>query len=335
MESILNWFREIINSLNSDKKTGFCVKEILVFSIFVLVVIVAWYDILNGTNTIITGPDATDMSYPAYYFIANSFKHFSIPLWNPYSFAGIPYMGYPQVTIVYPLNLIFYFLFDFNIHTFGYIALFHILLAGWFTYLLGRYAFNFNRYISVTMGLIFMLSPNFTMLINGFNMLIPFTWFPLIFLFTYKSFTSNENYIRNAVLGGLFLGISFLSAMPMITMMFVISLYLFFVLTNIKRFKEIRRLTLSIVIIFVIGICLGSVWFMPNMEYMARSIRFLGAQGTTVGMQRMNVEAFTYHIVDFKVFGVNQAQGRSVRSRKYFLWCCAGVIGALFINISI
>lgn len=60
-------------------------------------------------------------------------KEGQLPLWNPYSFSGMPLMANFQTGILYPLNLIF-FLLPFN-HVWGLLVVLEPLLAGLFLFL--------------------------------------------------------------------------------------------------------------------------------------------------------------------------------------------------------
>lgn len=80
--------------------------------------------------------DAILLFFPWRLFAARSIRAGEIPLWNPDSFCGQPFLANNSSAVLYPLNALHY-LVD-PAKAYGYVAALHVFLAGAFTYLLLR-----------------------------------------------------------------------------------------------------------------------------------------------------------------------------------------------------
>jgi hypothetical protein len=80
--------------------------------------------------------DALGQYYPWRSFAAEQLQSGLIPLWNPYQFAGTPFVANGQSAVFYPLNLPFWL---FNVaRAFGISAFLHTLLSGIAIYFLAQ-----------------------------------------------------------------------------------------------------------------------------------------------------------------------------------------------------
>jgi hypothetical protein len=78
--------------------------------------------------------DALGQYYPWRHFAAQQLRSGGIPLWNPYQFAGTPFVANGQSAVFYPLNLPFW---TFDVaRAFGISAFLHTMLSGIATYFL-------------------------------------------------------------------------------------------------------------------------------------------------------------------------------------------------------
>lgn len=67
-----------------------------------------WRDFFGNLpfkNFIVTDP--VRQQYPWRELVINQLKHFQMPLWNPYNFAGTPLLANIQSAVFYPLNILF------------------------------------------------------------------------------------------------------------------------------------------------------------------------------------------------------------------------------------
>lgn len=80
--------------------------------------------------------DSIAQFYPWRYFAHQAIHAGVLPLWNPYSFCGTPFVANSQSAVFYPGSLLFYLLPTAQAFTAS--ALLHLTLCGWFTYLFLR-----------------------------------------------------------------------------------------------------------------------------------------------------------------------------------------------------
>jgi hypothetical protein len=100
--------------------------------------------------------DGIAQFYPWRHFAAQSVRAGTIPLWNPYQFCGTPFVANSQSAVFYPGNLLFYLMPD-TACAFGYSAVLHLTLCGWFTYLLLR-RLRCSLVAALTGGVVFAFS---------------------------------------------------------------------------------------------------------------------------------------------------------------------------------
>ncbi|MHB9091922.1 MAG: YfhO family protein, partial [Chloroflexota bacterium] len=75
-------------------------------------------------------------NYPWKQFIVQSLRNGELPLWNPYLFAGVPFLAAGQHSALYPLSLLFYLLPVAS--GFAYVTAINFFLGGIFMYLFLR-----------------------------------------------------------------------------------------------------------------------------------------------------------------------------------------------------
>jgi O-antigen/teichoic acid export membrane protein len=116
-------------------------------------------------------------NYPWKKFIIESLQAGELPLWNPYQFAGIPFLAAGQHSALYPFSLVFYALP--LPRAYGLFTLSQFFLAGLFTYIylrvlgLRRLGATFGAVV-YQMSLFMVVSVVFTMIIASV------VWLPLI-----------------------------------------------------------------------------------------------------------------------------------------------------------
>jgi hypothetical protein len=102
--------------------------------LFLLVSLLFHYRAFTEWMLIAPDNDALQQNYPYRHLYSYALKNLEFPLWNPYVFAGLPFMAEMQNGALYPLNVLFYSLlpapFAYNLN---YVL--HFALAGFFTYM--------------------------------------------------------------------------------------------------------------------------------------------------------------------------------------------------------
>ena len=120
------------------------------------------------------------------YFIKSSFEQYKeIPLWNPYSFSGQPFLGNLHYQVFYPPFTLFLLINPDLL--FGYMFIFHCFLAGTFMFFLLR-EFKLNNFSSFIGAITYMISFRFIMHVySGHLSILPtVVCLPLAFFFTEK-----------------------------------------------------------------------------------------------------------------------------------------------------
>jgi hypothetical protein len=161
-------------------------RDIKYFIILLILNCVLFYKIiLNPDGLFYPAMDLIRLYSPMENLISSSVYSFKeLPLWNPYIFSGMPFVGNPLNLMFYPPNFIF-IIFP-NNSMFGLFVMFHIMLAGIFTYLFLR-LLKIDRFPSFIGALIFMFSGIFVnrfalhgMIGNG----TVICYVPVLFFFT-------------------------------------------------------------------------------------------------------------------------------------------------------
>ncbi len=154
-------------------------ETLFFFMLFLLLSAVFYYKLIAGGILYVfpTG-DGWNQNYPLRAFYSAQLKHFHVPLWNPYEFAGIPYIGAMQTGALYPINLIAYFLLQpataFNLN-----IIFHCALAGFFTFIFLRESGR-SRLASATAGMLFCFSGYLATVHDDTAIQNTSVWLPLV-----------------------------------------------------------------------------------------------------------------------------------------------------------
>src|SRR5207253_11065887 len=84
--------------------------------------------------------DLLAMHLPLKRFLVRSWQETGeLPLWNPYSFAGMPFVHDVQVAAFYPLHFPLYFLPEERVGAaMSWLVVLHVMIAGWCMYAYAR-----------------------------------------------------------------------------------------------------------------------------------------------------------------------------------------------------
>jgi O-antigen/teichoic acid export membrane protein len=117
-------------------------------------------------------------------FITSSLREGELPLWNPYIFAGTPFLATGQHSAYYPFSSLFLFLPI--VKAYGWFTLIQLWLAGVFTYVFAR-VLGMRRSSSAISGLIFQGSGFLLVSSAVFPMILGAAiWLPLLLACTEK-----------------------------------------------------------------------------------------------------------------------------------------------------
>ncbi|MBW6440550.1 YfhO family protein [Patescibacteria group bacterium] len=222
-------------------------------------------------NVLLT--DLVYQMYPWYQHTIESISHFSIPLWNPYSLTGLPFLANSQSSIFEITKLLSYIFTisekDFMLFS-GFITLF---LAGYFTYI---YCLNLKLGVlgSITSSLAFIFSGPMIVWL-GYPLVSTFIWLPLILLSIDKIFQKNS--LSWVTILSFSIGFQFFGGNPEISW-FVLLLCAIYTIFNILRqlFLKIKRKkifhkSILVVISLFLGLMIASVQLIPTTEFLLQS----------------------------------------------------------------
>jgi hypothetical protein len=228
------------------------------------------------------------------YIAGYAFRHFGaqalattggFPLWNPYIFGGIPYVGAMHGDIFYPTFLLRMVLPTDVAMTWSFII--HLILAGCFSYgFLRAWGFSFGA--SLIGGLAYMLGGNVAGQVSPGHdgKMYVSAMFPLICWLLVRG-------IRDGRAGAwgllsIVIGLSVLSPHPQLLQYSLVGAGAFALLLAFglqerspPRDIAIRRLGLAVGAI-VLGFAIGAIQYLPVMEYVSWSPRAAGVGGWQV-----------------------------------------------------
>lgn len=189
-------------------------------------VLIFFWPVVSGQAWIPRGGgDLVSFVYPMIRFAAQSLHHGELPLWNPFLYAGAPFLADNQSGLFYPPNLLLFLL---NPHP-SYravegLVLFHFWLAGTNLYLCLRGWRRQNRIaiLPAMLGaLAFMFSDLFITHIGNLNLNAVIAWLPLALLALHRAIEAVgwQAQLRWALLGGLVVSVSTLAGHGQMTFM--------------------------------------------------------------------------------------------------------------------
>lgn len=214
------------------------------------------------------------------FFVESVRKYGEIPLWNPFSFGGEPFLASSQSAIFYPPNIL-YFLSSPDL-IFGYIYMLDIFLLGLFTYFFAR-EIKLDKFSSFISAITMMFSGIITTKILSGHIVIldAIVWFPLLMLLYEKSIATNK-YLY-FVLSAVPIGLMLLAGNAQIAIYTISAslFYLFFrkIYIGIKEKKIIKNIVQGLIISgisLVAGFSLAAIQLIPSYEFSQASIRSEG-----------------------------------------------------------
>jgi hypothetical protein len=207
--------------------------------------------------------DPITLFYPFNTIIYEYLKDFKIPLWNPYIFCGTPYTDPFPI----PFSILLYLGLIFSLPiAYSFIIILQVFLAGVFMFLylknLGLTSFG-----SLVGAIVFMLNGVFAVWLEFTTTIGGCLWFPLIFLLIDKTI-SKKSFLYSS-LTAIFISLHFFSSHLQFAAYLLISapVYAFFrsfwLYTKEKSNKNFIKSIFLILISFIFGIFLASVYLLP------------------------------------------------------------------------
>ncbi len=217
-------------------------------------------------------------------FIIRSLKAHQIPLWNPYIFAGVPFLAAGQHSALYPFSILFYVLPI--ARAYGYFTVLQLFLAGLFAFIYAR-VIGLGRFGATVTAITYMFSA-FMIVSVVFTMIIAAAaWLPLLLAMIeliIKRVGENQGNasppILYVILGAAALGFQLLAGHIEISyyVLLVMGLYTVARLlqigkSGIGRIGGLGRTLFWLMVMVVLGLALGAVQLIPLYELVNTSFR--------------------------------------------------------------
>jgi len=203
-----------------------------------------------------------------------------LPLWNPYSFCGAPFLANLQSTVLYPLNLLF--LITGARHGFGVSAILHLTLGGLFTYaflttlglrraaaLFGALVVMFNGYVVTWLEY-----PTLSLWV--------FMWLPAILLCYERSLRRPRSCWL--LLAALAVGLQFLGGHLQVSAYVLIAFSLYALTRFLAPQPALPRSRSALLLLLpaALGLALAAAQVLPTLELAAHSGRVSQGAGAAV-----------------------------------------------------
>lgn len=231
---------------------------------------VVWNGFTAGVpfkNFLITDP--VRQQYPWRQLAVTLFEKSQIPLWNPYTHAGMPLLANFQSAVFYPFNLLF-FLLPFSL-AWGVLICLQPFLAGIFLYFYFR-QLKLKKIASLIGALSFVFSGFFISWLEWGTLLHTALWLPLILLSIEKIFTEEGGAKWSLVLV-LALCFQFFAG-HLQTSFYVFLVTAIYILWKIKASKKRTKFYLNhFIIIGLVTLALTAVQWLPTLQLIKLSSR--------------------------------------------------------------
>lgn len=242
--------------------------------------------------------DFTEQFYAFAVYKAREILSGHLPLWNPYTYAGHPFLADTQAAVFYPLGLLTVFLsapWRFPLVALESEAVLHFFLASLFTYLFARRIIR-HRLGSLVAAVTFAYGGYLTAYPSQqLSILEVDIWLPLILLFIHmatESFLRPARRIMHASLAGFFLTLSVLAGHPQSYLYVIYASVAYFLFRTYFRLKDeavplfSRRALRALDVLFVFfaaGFGLASIQLAPSLEFASLSTRAVVGYDFTSG----------------------------------------------------
>lgn len=225
--------------------------------------------------------DFAEYVYPVQSLAAKEFANGNIPFWNPYSFAGSPFIADIQVGFFYPFNRLLSLFVSSDgslpVSILQLMTILHFIIAQLSMFFLSRH-FKVSSIGSIIAAVSYAFSSVLVSHVIHPMIVSHLSWLPLILMFMSKGLESAK--IKYGLLSGVIFGITMLSGHPPMTLYIALFLGLFLVWNIIADFKKgtFKELSLVKYIIagalpFLIALGIFQIQFLPSQEFAKLSKR--------------------------------------------------------------
>jgi hypothetical protein len=223
--------------------------------------------------------DFLEQNYPYRAFEAIELRRGVFPFWNPYQFAGMPFVADVQAAAFYPLNAALALVAGPDSLSPVWVELegvLHALLGGFFLFLLVRRTTRSDE-AAILSAVAWALSGFFVVRMIHLNVLSVVVWTPLLLLFLQSA--CEDRSLSAAAWGGIALGLSLLGGSPQFSLYVLLLLGLFALVEVVRpaagEARPGRRLApfAYLALIGAIGFGIAAVQLLPTEELSELSVR--------------------------------------------------------------
>ncbi|MFH1957944.1 MAG: YfhO family protein [bacterium] len=241
-------------------------NRVKIFAVFFLLLLIFFHKIIfTGQSFFVR--DTLIQFHPWRVFAAEQIKAGKIPLWNPYTYSGMPFLANMQSAIFYPPNILFYVL-PFAA-AYKFYILFHFFLAGFFMYLLMR-DFGVSEKAAFVSGIVFAFNGYLLARIEFLSVLGTSVWLPAAFLLLRKCLKPARSF-KDIILLGIVFSVQFFAGHPQVLLYGIFLLVLYAVCNDIK-YRIINALPV-LAVSGLIAVLISAVQLLPSLEFLSHSIR--------------------------------------------------------------
>ncbi len=250
--------------------TALLALTLLIIGIYSRIAITRQYDW-------IWSPDLVNQVYPWLELQAAAWQSGQLPLWDPHLWGGQPLHGQVQPGAAYPLNwLLFAMPQRDGFIRYGFLDWYFVvlhLMAAWFAYLLAR-SLGTSRIAGIVSGLVFSLG-GFLGRADWPQMMNSALWAPLVLMGIFRA-SASAYPLSAAALGGLALGMAFLSGHHQVPIFLSIAAGLLWVAQTLRAAVFRPRMALAAAVFFCCAGLIAAVQVLPSLEYGREAVRWIG-----------------------------------------------------------
>lgn len=230
--------------------------------VLVLLPIFYFYPAVIGQVGLLDG-DGWNYALGLRILVAQMAANWTLPLWNPYTFGGMPLLATVQVGALYPLNWLFAIFPAGAATKIMQIGSFHLALTG--AYLYAR-SIELNRVGALIAGIIFAFGGFMVAHIEPTNIIATAVWLPWILLAIER--LRQQVTWRWITLGTAFLTLQVIAGHPQPTLysFLVAAAYAVFSLSSRAEPKQRWRFAAALAMVAVCGLLLSAVQWLPALE---------------------------------------------------------------------
>lgn len=231
-----------------------------------------WQVLLQGYHLPNGEGDMAVFIYPRYSFAASHISGGSPPLWLPHLYAGQPYLADIQSGLLYPLNLLAFFLVrPFTYAALEYSAILHYLIAGLSMYLLAR-RLGLRPLAALAGAITWEFCGFLVAHLGHYNMLAAAVWLPLVFWALHPAMERRS--IRWALVAAGILAVSTLAGHTQITLLMLTACVVYGLFESASGGWRRAPQTAGIFAVFLVAAGLFTmVQLWPSWELTNQSVR--------------------------------------------------------------